>query len=163
MGAQCGCQAYVDEDCEMDMLEKELGDLAFSGGKTQLAIDKLDRFALTYEIPPPSLLNTRGVLYYLIGDYKAASINFDCAVNYAPECGLYFYNMGITKRQLGDTEGSLKAFREALRIDPMLSNGLYLLFLALSHVEFYKKHKKIRRPERWAEMANSLSTRSFWN
>jgi Tfp pilus assembly protein PilF len=79
-------------------------------------------------------LNNRGAEELLARRTDAAEFYVESAVRLAPEFAAAHGNLGVIRRQRGDTAGAFAAYRRALEIDPgapTILNNLAALYLSL--------------------------------
>lgn len=63
-------------------------------------------------------LNNRGADELRSGHPESARHYFTNAVRLAPQFGFAWGNLGVARRRLGDSDGALEAYRQALALDP---------------------------------------------
>ena len=76
-------------------------------------------------------LNNLGTEELFAGRQESALRYFETAVKLAPEYTPTYANLGVVRRRLGDTDGALAAYHQALRIDlrqPTVLNNLAALY-----------------------------------
>ncbi len=96
------------------------------------ATDLLDDIGVT-----AIYLNNIGSAELFAGNEASALHYFETAAKLAPEYTPTYANMGVVRRRLGDEEGALAAYHQALRIDvrqPVVLNNLAALYYTQGRV-----------------------------
>ena len=101
-------------------------DFSRLGKKRFPSADLLDDMGIT-----ALYLNNLGTEELFAGRQESALRYFETAVKLAPEYTPTYANLGVVRRRLGDTDGALAAYHQALRIDlrqPTVLNNLAALY-----------------------------------
>jgi Tfp pilus assembly protein PilF len=101
-------------------------DFSRTGKKRYARAELLDDMGVT-----ALYLNNLGSEELFAGNEEEALRYFDTAVKLAPEYTPTYANLGVVRRRLGDIDGALAAYHQALRIDvrqPTVLNNLAALY-----------------------------------
>lgn len=98
------------------MAHLNLASALLEKGETQKALYHYDK---TIRINNYHAANyNKGVIYFRLGQYQKAIMNFHEAIRVKPDYAEAYYNLGIIYHTLGQYEIALKNFNEAIRIMP---------------------------------------------
>jgi len=98
------------------MAHLNLASALLERGETQKALYHYDK---TIRINNYHAANyNKGVIYFRLGQYQKAMMNFHEAIRVKPDYAEAYYNLGIIYHTLGQHEVALKNFNEAIRIMP---------------------------------------------
>jgi tetratricopeptide (TPR) repeat protein len=98
------------------------GTLRLDQGDYQGAIEDLSRALELDPLEPATLLRSRGLAWMRLGELERALQDTDEALRLAPHDAVAFNNRGVIYRDLGNFEQAEADFRQAIAIDPNLSN-----------------------------------------
>ncbi|KAB7727512.1 tetratricopeptide repeat protein [Rudanella paleaurantiibacter] len=137
-----GCILLLLQACTSSDAYLEQGRALLKEGKTREAIAALNG-AVEADEENAEALNTRGVAYFEQKEYSNAQLDYDQAIQVAPNFYRPYYNRALLKIAQNDLEGALKDYSDAIRLVPdtarLASSDLYLnrgqLFATQSQVQ----------------------------
>lgn len=114
--------------------------------------EALKHFNLAAEQDPDNanILSDRAVAYFQLKHEELAMIDLNRAQELEPNRGYHYASRGFIKARIGDIDGAIKDYNEALRLDPedaITLNNLGLLEEQRGNLEmangFYRKSDKV--------------------
>jgi len=107
-------------------LAEALGEAAFHLGHNESALTYLQQYVAAGSEGPRV-----GNAYYFMGEiylrsarYGHADIAFGAAIRYAPTNARWWARLGWAREKSGDLSNALRAYEEALRLDPRLDDAI---------------------------------------
>ena len=97
----------------------------------------------TLEDPSAANIGELGMVYHANNFFKEAEVSYQLAIDRNPEEWKWSYYLGCIKRELGDSENSIKYFNDVLKVQPNLNIALYYLGNAYNQLGSYDKFEEI--------------------
>jgi tetratricopeptide (TPR) repeat protein len=92
------------------------GSALLNAGKYEEALRDYDKAMDLGGLNDASLFSNRSVAHYKMGDYWLAIMDCDKAIGIYPEDGVAYYNRGLAKFFLGDTEGAREDYDKSVQL-----------------------------------------------
>ena len=83
--------------------------------------------------------NSRGALYFSLGEYRRAIVDYDRAIHLTPDFSSPYGNRGVSYRYLGEYQKAIADYTQAIRLDPQKAMAYYHRGNAYCELEKYQK------------------------